>query len=381
MTPLEQAQYLIRHGYIIVKGVDGASLRKKLEEMMMAAPEFIDHPSFEEVTVERGYILGGTAFAGSPSVFNNEVSLRWHDETAAYLMEMIQALAGLSGIREVKLARILHDRIQIRPAGATASAESFHRDLPGMMQEEEWCIGGFQNCDAGNQYFCGVKGSHTLTTPSGAGFSKIDQAGQKEYKARLAAQANQHDTDSKGKIIVPPGHLILFFSNMVHAVNASKVPYTSVKIFFGLRLTPHISTGMVGIDKRPLTYEAVVARMKANDVIPLGSGQTPAFYPGMYHVFPETLLPKAEVFVERMLVPGAMRYPIREANSRHDYTRSVKSLAELGLPLYTYRQDQFEAMLPQREVRIMNYKTGEIDTYPLIKDDEEVSPAKRARVE
>jgi hypothetical protein len=256
-------------------------------------------------------------------------------------------------------------------------AESFHRDLPGMDEDvgvDEICVGGFQNCDDADQKFCGIKGSHLDEPPAGTGFAKIDKEGQKHYAKLLAAQAYQYDTDSKGKIIVPPGHLILFVNAMrvgptrgglVHAVNATKVPYTSVKIFFGFRLTTADTTGMVGMDKKRLSFEALEQRMRDNDVIPLGSGQTPAFYPGMYHVIPR-LLPIAKQVVDEMLVPGAMRYPFDQANSRDDFTRSTKSLKDMGVPLHpAYRPDEFACMRPQRDVQIYNFKTGEVDTYPL----------------
>jgi len=378
MNPLELAQKLLRDGYVVVPGVNGTSMREIIEDVMLRAPEVKQRVRLCDVNATKRFVCGGTSFVGLPTVFHAAETRRWHHETAAMLMPMFQELAELSEIPEVKLARILFDRIQIRPAGESPSAESFHRDLPGMEEEDgvdEICIGGFQNCDTANQKLCGIKGSHLTDPPPGTGFAKIDKAGQKHYAQMLAAQANQSDTDSKGKIIVPPGHLILFVNAMrikgkrgglVHAVNPTKVPYTSVKIFFGARLTTAETTGMVGEDKERLSFELLEQRMRDNDVIPLGSGQTPAFYPGMYHVFPDKLLPIAKRVVDEMLVPGAMRYPFEQANSRHDYTRSTKSLKDMGVPLHpAYRPDEFACMRPQRDVQIYNFKTGEVDTYPL----------------
>ena len=372
MTPTEQARHLMQHGYVVVMGVDAATLRGKLEAMMMEAPEFQHHPPFNQVGGDDRYVCGGTAFVGTPTVFHGWATRKWHHDTARQMMPMIQTFAELSGIPNVKLARGLFDRIQIRPPGESAKAESFHRDLPGMVEvEREICIGGFQNCDLHNQKLCAVKGSHTVAAAGGQGFSPIDKAGQKEYAARLKAQANQHDTDAKGRIIVPPGHLILFFSNIVHAVNAATVPYTSVKIFFGFRLTAADNTGMVGIDKKRLTYEELETRMVANDVIPLGSGQTPAFYPGMYHVIPK-MLPIAQRVVAKMLVPGAMRVPFEKANARHDYTRATTSLEAMGVQKHRpYDETEFACIRPQSTVMIKNYDTGVIETFPL----------KRARIE
>ena len=377
MNPLQIAQKLRRDGYVVVPGVNGKRMRSIIEGVLLRAPEFKKRVRLSEVDAFNRFVCGGTAFVGTPSVFHSMETRRWHHETAAMLMPMIQEMAEQSEIPDVKLARILFDRIQIRPAGESPMAESFHRDLPGMEEdegEEEICVGGFQNCDDADQKFCGIKGSHLMDPPPGTGFAKIDKQGQKIYAQMLAAQANQEDTDSKGKIIVPPGHLILFVNAMrvngkrgglVHAVNAAKVRYTSVKIFFGFRLTTADTTGMVGMDKKRLSFEELEQRMRDNDVIPLGSGQTPAFYPGMYHVIPK-LLPSAKRVIDEMLVPGAMRYPLDQANSRDDFTRSTKSLKDMGVPLHPpYREDEFACMRPQQDVRIYNFETGEVDTYPL----------------
>jgi hypothetical protein len=83
-------------------------------------------------------------------------------------------------------------------------------------------------------------------------------------------------------------------------------------------------------------------------------------------VYPAKLLPKAKRVVETMLVDGAMAYPFESANSAHDYKRATKSLKAMGLPLHApYRQDEFDALRPQSDVRIYNHATGEVDTYPL----------------
>jgi len=299
------------------------------------------------------------------------------------LMPFITELAHQSGIPmdEVMAAIVLHDRIQVRPAGESAAAESFHLDSPGMRNADdvkEMCFGGFQNCDPSPQYFCGIKGSHRTPQSDHAGFTKIGKEGQKHYTALLAAQATHDDTDKKGKIIVPPGHLLLFLntvrgfnagdSGMVHAVNSTKVKYTSVKLFFGFRLTTATNTGMVGQKKHRLTYEQLDHIMATNDLVPLGSGQTSALWLGLYHCFPDTMVPRARHFVETMLVDGALRYPFEKANSASEYTRSMKSLADMGLPLHEpYRQDELDLLRPQKIVRLRNFETGEIDEYPLSK--------------
>jgi len=384
-TAREMAAKLLRDGYLIVDGVYGELdgvypvLRGMLEQAMMRAPEYKDPPAFKDVRRDGPkYGCGGTSFIGGPTVFHCAEAREWHHRTARMLMEMVQELVLLTGIPGLKLARILFDRIQIRPPGESASAESFHRDHPGLPEKDgvvSFSFGGFQNLDKQDQKFCGIKGSHSYRqgAASGIGFKKIDKAGQKHFAEMLKAQAHQEDTDAKGKIIVPPGKLIVFFADLVHAVNPDKIDDTSVKIFYGFGLTTADHTRMVSRGQL-LSFEKVKKLMVENDVIPLGSGQTPAMYPAMYLVVLKQL-PIFERFQEEMLIPGAMRYPLRDASGKlvhkaaHDYTRATKSLAEMGVPLHpAYRQDEFDCMLPQSDVRIFNFETGAVDTFPLYKE-------------
>ena len=295
-------------------------------------------------------------------------------------MPFISAFAAKCAIPavDVMVAITLHDRVQVRVAGESPAAESFHRDSPGMRNphNREYCFGGFQNCDHKPQYFCGVIGSHLTPQSESDGFAKMGKAGQKKFAAMVKAQAGMEGTDKRGRIIVPPGYFLLFLNTvrvetgddrgLIHAVNPTPVHYTSVKMFWGMRITDADNSGMVDpVTKERLSYEGIEQLCHTNGMVPLGSGQANALWPAMSYAFPKTMLVKAKRFVDDMLVPGALLVPF-ENSGRKDWTRSFASLADMGLPVFKYRPDELALLHPQKVLELFNTDTMQLESFPLI---------------
>lgn len=360
MDASQLAAQLLRDGYLVLPSAYDGSLRDDLEQVFMTSPEFKRHPTFAELEDPKlMYVCGATAFAGNPSVCHNVVSRRHRLQTTAALMQIFAELVEQLGRPDLKLA-FMPDRIQVRGPNRSPQKESWHRDFPAVDSAGEVWLGGWENCDPLPQHFCAIKGSHNAA--EGSGFSKIGKAEHAELDARLLAQANQHDTNKLGQIVIPPRHFILSFGNLVHAINPKKFKYTSVKMFLGTyRFTPRDDSGIMHPDKtRLLTHEEIVARMVANDVTIMSSGQYPPAYPANYLVCRDKQLP---IFVDMqatMLVEGAMKFPLYEAGvlvhkAHRDETRSFKSLEAMGAPLHPpYQAHEFELMRPNREIALPN---------------------------
>ena len=367
-TASELAAKLHRDGYVIVQGVC-PNLRGDLEAAFQAFPEFKHHPSFAEMAGNRVYVCGGTSFCSSPSVFHNEAAQRFRSSSAAHMMPIMTRFLPLLGNPDLKLARYL-DRIQARPAGVSATSENWHRDAPPLHAAGEFWTGGFQNCNETPMKFCAIKGSHIFDSPS-EGFAGIPKEEHPALNARLLAQANQEDTDEKGNIVVPPGHLIIFISTLAHQVYGKAEKEASVKIFLGFRITPYDGSG-VYVNKEVLPVAAVQQMMTENAVMVLPSGQIPPMYPALYLCNQQNLTNKFLPFERDMLVEGGMRMPLLDAagkiqhKARREGDRSMKSLAELGLPVTAYHEAELAAVVPQKDVRILNFKTGEVETFSLM---------------
>jgi hypothetical protein len=102
------------------------------------------------------------------------------------------------------------------------------------------------------------------------------------------------------------------------------------------------------------TFEELETSMHDNAVLVLSSGQTPPVYPANYLVCRDKQLHLFETWERDMLVDGAMKIPLRDEtgkiqhSSHYDFTRSMKSLKELALPLHPpYTQEEFELLRPR----------------------------------
>ena len=406
----ELAQKLFEDGYFVVDGVF-PTLRTELEQTFQGFQEFVEHPKFDELNdkdVALRYICGGTSFLSSPSIFHNITSQKFRARTAAYLMPVLARFVAKLGNPDYKLARYL-DRIQVRPKGVSATAEHWHRDAPPETHKGEFWTGGFQNCDPINMKFSCIKKSHKLDSES-KGFEAVAKGEIKKLNARLAAQAGQEDTDEDGNIVVPPGHVIVFISTIIHQVYSKPAVETSVKHFLGFRITPYDTSGVYKTVKEAgeelpcagkkkkrtkkmitkaieIPFDELEKQMRDNAVMVLPSGQPPPMYPGLYLCNQENLQRRYLPFVRKMLVngEGSMRYRLfgpdgkmlRNADGKLAHqggqftdTRSMKSLKEiLGHAVYPYNKTEIDMVRPQKDVRIWNFDEKKVDIFSIDYDD------------
>ena len=339
------AKHLFDQGYVVIPSAYQGDLRADLEDEFMHMPEFKHHLRFDEIGEHNGYICGASAFASNPSVFHNETSRTFRQQTTAALFPFFQELTQLltsqfnedlqanpvDGVRKCPdlMLRSNSDRIQVRGRGRSPAPEMWHQDLNPTAVQFDVSFGGWENCDPGPQHLSAIKGTHTLNEAEivrTRGFTAFGPAEKAQYDRDLRAQIGQHDTNADGKIIIPPKHFILFFGNLVHSVNPTSYPYTSVKQFNGYTLTPVYTSGMscirkVGDSSRCVgapptvstqsmwSFKELEKRMKANAVMTLMSGQTPPMYPANYLVCWNTQADIFKRFQAEMLVPDAMKYP------------------------------------------------------------------------
>jgi hypothetical protein len=366
------AEKLFREGYVVVNGVF-PNLRGALEEAFIGMPEFKQHFRFDESDAHHHkldkthrYGCGGTSFMSNPSVFHNLTSQRFRTRTAAYVMPILAEFIPKLGNPNLMLARYL-DRVQVRPPFEVPDAESWHRDAPPQYAQGEFWMGGYQNCDLGNQNFAAIKGTHKFNS-SAAGFDPIPEAEHVKYDAMLLNQANQEDTDAEGNIIVPPDHFILWVSTIAHKVYGKAVDSAHIKHFLGFRITPHANTSGVYIKGKPLSLEVVQRQMVDNDVMVLPSGQIPTIYPANYINFPANRAKFFEPLQRDVLRENAMRTPDYHKDGtpiKNDVYRAMRSLRDMGAPCYPYNETELNLVVPQRNVHIFNFDTNETEIFPI----------------
>ena len=345
-------------GWVLVALEPGFSARYRaaIENGLSGAPEYKQNMRFDQLSKEEGRVFqcGGTSLLGFPSSFHMPASRHLRKETADWLKPFFQAVCGEE--KNKKLG-INIDRLQVRPPGASAAGESWHRDVPASLREGEVWIGGMVPLDGTPISFCALTGTQANKGEDikKTGFAKIGKGDHAALEARLKAQAGAPNIDKRGHILVPPDHILLHNPTLIHKVYPGKKDTTSVKQFIGFRLTPYDDSGIMRPDKSGVyTVEEIQELCRANAVMPLSSGQTPPMYPGNYLVCVEKQLHLFESFERDMLVEGAMRRPLRNAqgkiqhSSRDESTRAMKSLEELfGRPNYEYSQQDLDLLRPQ----------------------------------
>jgi hypothetical protein len=214
-------------------------------------------------------VLGGFSALANPSSFHNASVRQLRSSIYPFVLEVARYYRQQAGPApgEDWNFEMIHDRMMIRPAHATATSESWHRDVAPNAHADDCIFGGWINLDATPQTFSCVLETHR-TQGTKKGFATVD----KSHAAQLKAASTQ--------IQIPPGHVLLFHESILHEVVAQKKAHRSYRLFLGWRLTR---------SKTPLIPD-IQDRMTRFSVVPLKSGQIPPMYAQLHLInWPEKL--------------------------------------------------------------------------------------------
>lgn len=244
-------------GVVVVPCLTGEvqALKDEFLHVMRTLPELRD----DVAEPARVPAFGGFGALGLPSSFHHpfvrQLRRMVYDAMRPFFEALLETLPGH------KLEQLI-DRVQLRQPGTSPTPEAFHRDLsvygPGCSAADgDHFFGGWVNLDSAPQSFSCVRGTHVPGQNSGSGFSTITCKAQiQSFKAERSV------------ISIPPGHLVIFYSNIVHEVVARKRPYVSARMYCCWRLTP---------GEAPL-YDDFLGRMARQDVLALPSRQEPPMH-------------------------------------------------------------------------------------------------------
>ena len=381
-----------------------AKLRQEFEKEVTKWPEFKRHPTFNEVskdwknaegndasftTEERSgktgkvtnkkifgddaylnrYSLSGTSFIGNPSAFHCMFVRRMRNNVMHTLIEKLFRPYIQRYKPGMKLEQIM-DRVMIRPAGDVASAESWHRDLAPRVTDADvragdQVFGGWMNFDNDVQQFGCIVGTHKSAPARKAGFYKVDTKSQ-EYEAL-------HDHTHRVRVQVGPGCIIVFAEDLLHHIFPRPLKYTSVRQFFGWRITHH-SDALFG--RKYIQHVLATqgeTQIKSNQWPRLWSKQE--FYQkGRKEKWMAANLTRGEhamylrdakdPAMKGLATPGES--PFEEDS---DMDASMKSLAEQGLPLHpAYSADEMALLFPAHSFTLIHPITGRKEEISLRSD-------------
>lgn len=373
----------------ILDETEKALTSKQMWEAIDTFPEYKMQGRF----VQR--VLGGFGALGNPSSFHHPVVQELRVKVKHCLEENLfrpycQQLSVENDLGELRL-EALFDRICIRhPRFGDVTPEAWHRDayddnlspelrpLPESLQGapgkslKDCIFGGWLNLNTGAQeyqYLACILGSHTTKSTSvGGGFCAIPKSEHASLNSQLAEQAMSSysqflQTNSKGYVMVPPGHAIVFLQGLVHMVAAStgkkrgledvdnEGPSPDLRLFIAHRLTTDVSPLFRNLDET----------VEENRVPFLPSGQIPPMYSKNHYrffsdpkarrfrtwgqeTFQEWALCRRETarFREVYYTPGS---PLG-CNQPCNRGRWMPSLKELRVPVYMYSAAAAEALTP-----------------------------------
>jgi len=283
-------QHLNTQGYVVLPILNEKNLKNYHDSFLNELKFF---PEYHK-GVER-FVFSNFGGLSNPSAY--------HNPTVRILRYRISEIATplFKEMFPGKYLQQLFDRMGMRLKGTAPSRELWHRDI-ACGKKDDITFGGWVNLDLNSsQYFSCIPKSH-IEKGEWKSFSKLNKEEIKKY--------DQH----RCKVEIPPGHWIIFYSNIIHEVYSKKNKIDNIRLY----ITHRISEG-----KEPLYDNEII--MRDQSVPPLPGGYQPGIWEKLHDCFHKNKLRKwkEETFV----------IPIEQLS------REMKSLRYYGFPLYPEYQD------------------------------------------
>lgn len=226
------------------------------------------------------FVGGGFAALGNPSSF--------HDLIVRELRrEVYKAVVEKNIFDDTKNISEVIDRLLIRTPDQKVTEEKWHRDVAVHTLPGDEVYGGWLNLDAPSPLTPPQKFSCIPRTHRG-----VIEDGKGGFVTQLSSMDKQtiatHEQKGKkgGIIEIKPGQLLVFNERLIHEVVGAATETPMLRLFTGWYVTkqtePHDSRpddilGVVGNNEARLR-----ARLAAQAVMPIKSGQLPAMIPKIY---------------------------------------------------------------------------------------------------
>lgn len=310
--PLTFQESLEELGYVTVK-VDIGKLSKIRASIDQEISNFRE---FKQDAKNR-FQLGGFSAYGNPSSFHNKTVRDLRLE----IFNQISPSLEKEGFKK----ELLIDRLMVRPAGKTPSAESWHRDEAATAKDGDLIFGGWVNLDDFPSSFVCVPGSHKGVTGHN-GFSKFNKEDSEKFK------------QLKKTVKIPPGHVLIFNEKIVHCVCAKKNKYDSYRLFLGWRLTKEL---------KPL-FSNIFEQIDKQAPITIKSGQSPPMWAKLHWTnWVDTLEEHSKKFKQECLEKATVKSGKNKGRVVERVHVNMRGLKEYGFELYPqYTEAEKRVLVP-----------------------------------
>ena len=305
-------------GYVVLPFADTKQLLKLQKDYHKTLDNFIEYKKVKTCK-QKGFVLGGFSALANPSSFHNKFVRKLRQWCMSHLIQTL-----FCEYPEYCLEQII-DRMMYRPKGFKPSTESWHRDEAPNAQNGDKTFGGWINLDSTNQYFSAVPKTHKQVS------------GHKGFALIKSKEEKEEYNKNKFKIVIPPGHILVFYENMVHEVLSKKSKKPIQRVFLAWRLTRF---------NEPY-FPNIKLLLKTQSVMPLKSLQIPPVYAklhwtnwrGKIEEFSKNI--KDECKEVKTMGSGKDK-----GKKYHIVRRFLPSLSELNKTLIPYSKDELRMYTP-----------------------------------
>ncbi|CAN0380035.1 unnamed protein product, partial [Ectocarpus sp. 8 AP-2014] len=319
---------LDKFGFVVLDNDVFTNPQHKIDLLAEASnfPEFL--PCVDK------FVMGGFAALGNPSSFHNPVVRRIRQWAMGILIpRLFVPLVNKTGVG-YNLEQYI-DRMMIRIPGESATPESYHRDESKYASGNDRVFGGWINLDSTPQWFHCVPKTQIKNALSHEGFNKIEDPVEKEKLKRFTH-----------KIEIPPGHILVFYENIIHEVVSNVMTSTMVRLHLGWRLTT--STAMRE-EVRNAIEDQGVPRLKSAQKVPMYS----RMHLGPKRATANLIQWSQDSFEPRCLETLAWKSGPNQGQTYTVVHKYMKSLRDYGFPLYAdYAPDERNMYQPSNSWRL-----------------------------
>lgn len=286
-------------------------------------------------------VMGGFAALGNPSSFHNPTVRKLRQWATSIVVngvfrDMVRPTTG----KPYNVEQCM-ERMTIRVANEKPSAESWHRDESKIAAGDDKVFGGWINLDDQAQLFSCVPGSQYNEARSHTGFATIPRSEHAACKSRSSL------------VEIPPGHILVFYENIIHEVLSRKLDRGMVRVHLGWRLTT--SSGM---------RDNVAEAIRDQGVPKIKSGQTPPMYAACHFAnWIDRLQEWSLKYVhKKCLVAVKYQTGKREGEEFVIVKRHMGSLREYGFAMYPgYSAEEQKVYQPSNSWTLL--EPGSENTY------------------
>lgn len=236
---MDKAMELVTNGIVVIPFMSETKTIKvvnELEKCIQGAPDtpdFFVKNGYKSLDENHRLVFGSFGALGSVTGYYNQVS-------RGVLCDMINYLdpfyKHVSNLTNTTFIRHVHDRLLIRSPGLKIPGNSWHRDVHP--DKSSYTFGGWVSLKM-VQKFSYVADSHlspeqysNLYDEKNGHKQPVPVGFQVEPKYLTAEQKSKQKT-----VTVPPGHIVIFYSHILHEIIKSVFDDVVVRIFAGFSLS------------------------------------------------------------------------------------------------------------------------------------------------